>query len=424
MFRRCLFCHRDLPANEGLEHFPVGRRVAYDPGRGRLWAVCPACRRWNLAPIEERWEALEELEKAVKDRARLLSQTDNIALLRAGELDIVRVGRANLTEEAWWRYGTELVRRRRTYQLLTAAGVGGVLALMAGGVAAGVGVFGGWWALTRLGKQAPRIGRTVKFGRTAWRGRAVCPRCGSELVRIPFNLRGVLIPTPDGEGEVALGLRCLTCDYGHDAGRAVGAIMAGMPAQAWSMLGTGLARRDERGRIQAKIWVPSWERTVHRQSAAGDPAADSGFLITGVEAEHLLRRVLAYQNFAGAKEDQVRRATSLIQSAGSAPTLAQSVARAGHPLESMDATQAIALEIAINEDRERRLLELELAALEQRWKEEEEIAAIVDGELTWIPGEDGRRPPGSLIPGTGATGGVARPDVPEPPAGGPHARTT
>src|SRR5512142_2530040 len=132
MFNRCLFCHRDLPANESLEHFPVGRRVAYDPVRGRLWAVCPACHRWNLAPIEERWEALEELEKTVKDKAKLLSQTDNIALLRAGELEIVRVGRANLTEEAWWRYGLELVKRRRTYQLLTAAGIGGVMALMAG----------------------------------------------------------------------------------------------------------------------------------------------------------------------------------------------------------------------------------------------------------------------------------------------------
>ena len=147
MFSRCLFCHRDLPANEALEHYPYGRRLAYDPVRGRLWAVCPACRRWNLAPIEERWEALEELEKTVKDRSRLLSQTDNIALLRAGELEIVRVGRANLTEEAWWRYGAELVKRRRMYQLLTAAGVGGVMALMAGGAAAGVGVFGGWWII-------------------------------------------------------------------------------------------------------------------------------------------------------------------------------------------------------------------------------------------------------------------------------------
>ncbi len=391
MFRRCLFCHHDLPANESLEHFPVGRRVAYDPGRGRLWAVCPGCRRWNLAPIEERWEALEELEKAVKDRARLLSQTDNIALLRAGELDIVRVGRANLTEEAWWRYGLELVKRRRTYQLLTAAGVGGVLALMAGGLAAGVGVFGGWWMLGRLGKQAPKIGRALKFGGTAWRGRAVCPRCGSELTRIPFKARGVLVTAPQADGELGLGLRCLSCEY-HP--------ISEMPSRYWSMLGTAPARPDERARSPGGLWLPSSDRTA----ATPDPAASSGYLITGVEAEHLLRRVLAYQNFAGAREEQVRRATSLIESAGSAPSLAQRVARPGRPLQDIDATQAIALEIAVNEDRERRLLELELAALEQRWKEEEEIAAIVDGELTWVPGSGW---------------GAADAQPPDPAAGGP-----
>src|SRR5512143_1133983 len=99
MLARCLFCQRPLPANDAVEHFPVGRRVAFDPELGRLWAVCPTCTRWSLAPIEERWEALEELEKLARDRARPLVQTDNIALLRAGELDVVRVGRAGFREE-------------------------------------------------------------------------------------------------------------------------------------------------------------------------------------------------------------------------------------------------------------------------------------------------------------------------------------
>ncbi len=49
-------------------------------------------------------------------------------------------------------------------------------------------------------------------------------------------------------------------------------------------------------------------------------------------------------------------------------------------------TEAIALEIAVNEDTERRLLELELEELERRWREEEEIAAIVDRELTPVAG--------------------------------------
>ena len=94
MFTHCLVCHTPFPPNEELEFFSTSTRVAYDAARGRLWAICRSCKRWSLAPIEERWEALEELEKAVKDRAKLLSQTDNVALLRAGELDVVRVGRA------------------------------------------------------------------------------------------------------------------------------------------------------------------------------------------------------------------------------------------------------------------------------------------------------------------------------------------
>ena len=47
--------------------------------------------------------------------------------------------------------------------------------------------------------------------------------------------------------------------------------------------------------------------------------------------------------------------------------------------------RSIAVEIAVNEENERKLLELELAELEARWREEEEIAAIVDGELTSAP---------------------------------------
>src|SRR5262245_23586851 len=104
MLSRCIYCHVGLPTNQTLEHLQLGQRVAFDPARGRLWVVCSACRRWNLAPIEERWEALEELERLTRDKGRLLSQTDHIALLRAEDLDVVRVGQAQLVEEAWWRY--------------------------------------------------------------------------------------------------------------------------------------------------------------------------------------------------------------------------------------------------------------------------------------------------------------------------------
>ena len=84
MFTHCLVCHTPFQPNEGVEYFSTSTRVAYDAERGRLWAVCRFCKRWSLAPIEERWEALEELEKTVKDRAKLLSQTDNVALTARG----------------------------------------------------------------------------------------------------------------------------------------------------------------------------------------------------------------------------------------------------------------------------------------------------------------------------------------------------
>jgi uncharacterized protein with PIN domain len=55
VFTTCLFCHAALGANRELEAFQVGRRLAFDPERGRLWVVCSHCARWNLTPLEIRW---------------------------------------------------------------------------------------------------------------------------------------------------------------------------------------------------------------------------------------------------------------------------------------------------------------------------------------------------------------------------------
>ncbi|HEV7838611.1 MAG TPA: hypothetical protein VGO75_11135, partial [Gemmatimonadaceae bacterium] len=66
MYSTCLFCHDKLGANEAVEHFPIGRRLAFDAAKGRLWVVCRKCERWNLTPIEERWDAIEECERAFR----------------------------------------------------------------------------------------------------------------------------------------------------------------------------------------------------------------------------------------------------------------------------------------------------------------------------------------------------------------------
>jgi hypothetical protein len=100
-----------------LKPFPVGRRIAFDPHRGRLWVLCSACRSWNLAPLEERWEAVEAAERLF-ERAALGASTQNVALGRVQEgTELLRIGKVDRPEFAAWRYGRTLARRRRRFWL-------------------------------------------------------------------------------------------------------------------------------------------------------------------------------------------------------------------------------------------------------------------------------------------------------------------
>jgi hypothetical protein len=112
---------------------------------------------------------------------------------------------------------------------------------------------------------------------------------------------------------------------------------------------------------------------------------EGGLQLEGQEAEHTLRRVLAYHHHSGATQERVVSATRLIEEAGSATDLTRILAKDGRRLGNLRRTGAIALEIAANENSEQRLLELELDDLEDHWRREEELASIVDGELTPLP---------------------------------------
>ncbi len=330
LFTHCLVCHTPFPANEELEYFSTSTRVAYGAVRGRLWAVCRSCKRWSLAPIEERWEALEELERIVTDRSKLLSQTDNVALLRAGELDIVRVGRADLTEEAWWRYGRELTQRAARHQKLTFIGTAAAGAAIAGGWASGgFGWLGAWFLWENAPQQLTHAARWLRFGGSAWRGKRRCTRCGQIFRNIAYRDRTQLILSP-GTGP-----------------------------------GDGLS-------------------VTQRCPVCGD-LGEGGLHLDGKEGEYVSRRVLAYHHHTGASEQRVRSATRLIEEAGSPEDLTRIVIKEGRRLGDLQRTGAIALEIAANDTLEQHLLELELDEIEARWKEEEELASIVDGELTSLP---------------------------------------
>src|SRR5262249_37812614 len=123
MYSTCLFCPQQLGANEQIEHFPVGRRLAFDADKGRLWVVCHHCGRWNLSPLEERWEAIEECERASRGTTVRVS-TRTIGLSRlAGGLELIRIGRPLRPEFAAWRYGRHFSIRRRKMQYVAGAGV-------------------------------------------------------------------------------------------------------------------------------------------------------------------------------------------------------------------------------------------------------------------------------------------------------------
>lgn len=323
MLSRCHFCDAALPGNDEVEHFATGSRIAWDPWRGRLWAVCRGCGRWTLAPFESRWEALEELERIARDHGRVLASTENVSLIRVREIDLVRVGKAPLREEAWWRYGDEVVRRSKRKDKLAVAGkvFDGALAFLLVGVP--------YWGWSRAEKWLDRA-RHVQFGRYAWRGESRCRNCAARERHITFDDRRRVRLAVTGIEDIALWLPCRRCGLRGDA----------LGAEA------------------------------------------SGGLIAGAEAERALRRLLAYHNYAGANRADVIDAAQRIEAAESAAGFLHTVGRDRAAVCLLSATDVLALEIAANERIERRLLEAEAHELEKRWRDEERIAAIADGELT------------------------------------------
>ena len=325
LFTRCIFCHARFPENGVFGRLPPGRRLAFDPGRGRLWVVCEGCHRWNLCPIENRWEALHELERMVRDKSRLVAETDNIVLLSAGELFLIRVGKAGLAEQAWWRYGRELNARRTRFQSTRSqitAYTFGAMAYLSDMVGLGDEDLNIGW------DDAPAVDilRWRRFGWAAWHGSIDCPYCNSSLKALRYDLSWWVYPHIDPEsGNTTVEVPCPRCDP----------------------------------------WTP-----------------EKVYTIGGPEAQNVLRRVLAYQHISGAGEDTIKDAAHIIESEGSPEAFEMRVNRERKSLWGMGKVKSIALEIALNDSVERRMMELELKALEFMWKREEELARIIDEELT------------------------------------------
>jgi hypothetical protein len=323
MYHSCIFCSAPLGSNESIERFPVGRSLAFDAAKGRLWAVCPRCARWNLAPIEERWEAIEDAERLFRD-SRLRAQSENIGLTKLADgTRLVRVGSAIQGELALFRYGELLLRRRRRYLAYTAAGLAAGATAVVAGAGAGVGLYGLYW-----------IGRGVYELRQA-------------VARMIPVARVSAAESSDGAPAVI-----------HRA----------------NVTGSRLKRAEDGG---LSLYIPD-VRPVQVQVRA---ALEQRVLtLHGDTARRVLSRALVAANAAGARRDSLQEAVNSLARAESAGEYVMRLAREEVVLGTGGRVpaQSLALEMALHEETERRALDGELAMLEGMWREAEEIASIAD----------------------------------------------
>lgn len=339
MYSTCIFCHSDLGTNDAIEHFPVGQRLAYDADKGRLWVICGGCARWNLSPLDERWEAIEDAERIFR-ATRTRVTTDNIGMARLpGGVQLVRIGKALRPEFAAWRYGRRFTRRRLNVQLATGAA-------SAAATLAGV-VYG------------PLLMPALLTGTMS-------------IIAFPgFTTVMGAVPMVG-----ALALR----DYLLDD------------------LVVARFRRGKRVLVVRERHVRDAEFHM-----AGDyptirmPHDDGWRYADGAEALHMTSVLLARANRFGGSPVRVDDAVARIEHAGDATRYLHEASRLvswreGRVMSRLNdmrrlgalhlrPVERLALEMSMHEESERRALEGELDLLRDAWREAEELAAIADSLL-------------------------------------------
>ncbi len=208
MFSSCAFCNAAFDGDGGPSGLGVGRRIAFDEWRGRLWVVCPRCSRWNLTPFDDRLERIEAVARAAS-QGRIAASTDQVALIRWERYDFVRVGKPQRVELATWRYGERLRNRQRERMKvvvpLTIAAIGlGVAANVAAGGGFGVIV----WNVHRIVDRiyVSMVGRR----RVILSEPPICARCGSVMVLRAKHVQYARV-VPDRHADMAVVLSCPNC---------------------------------------------------------------------------------------------------------------------------------------------------------------------------------------------------------------------
>lgn len=369
MYSTCLHCHHRLGRNDVIEHFPIGRRLAFDAAKGRLWAVCPHCARWNLTPIEERWEAVEDAERLFRS-TRLRAQTDNIGLVRLAEgTDLIRIGAPLRPELAAWRYGA--VFRRRRYRRIAlasvgAAAVGGIGALGLGAAAATALPFAALPAVLSIGINLLTASLAARNNLVATK---VVGTDGKVLHVVRTDLDHTRLNADDSTLRLWLKHRGGHAELDGDrARRALATLLAPINRGGGSMSTVGDAAALIATAGDAARAIQTVAREAERRTGAFEER--SAAFARGPRGRTLTEAVQSNMTMK-----QQRR--GLWEQSNLPPTNPGALHR-------LPRVHRLALEMSLHESSEELALDDELVTLERDWREAEEIAAIADGILTRV----------------------------------------
>jgi len=243
MYQTCAFCSGALGGDGGASGLAVGRRFAFDGWKSRAWVICARCGRWNLTPLDTRLDAVAALERMAA-AGRVAATTDQVALLRTGPYDIVRVGKPPRVEMATWRYGERIKARQREKMKVVVPVTLAVVGLsVAVNIAAGgsMGVFIG---------QVPNLANNIYTGMVGYRKvpiePPICARCGKVMVLRSRHITNARLQHTT-RADLALLLRCPSC-------KNEGALLEG--ADAETALRSGLTYQNLRHSRRLKKKAP------------------------------------------------------------------------------------------------------------------------------------------------------------------------
>lgn len=331
MYSTCLFCNRDLGRNELLDEFPVGTRLAFDAAKGRLWVVCRGCERWNLSPMEERWEAVEQAERLYRETRRRVA-TEHIGLARlSGGTELVRIGQPLRPEFAAWRYGDQFGRRRMRRMLLAGGGLAAI----------GAGAIGGAVAGASIVVFAGAISKTVKS--------VIHGNPEQVVARIPTTAAGTISVRRRHLAETRI-------VPGTDAPIGLEVRFKGGEAlfegrEALRIAGTLLPHTNRFGGTREVI-----ESAVATLESSGGP-------------DGYFERLAGY----GPTATKVR-----VGSSGKRKPTTSSTGSFTSGLFGLPHPDRLALEMALHEEAELRAVQGRLEELERAWRDAEEVAGIAD----------------------------------------------